>query len=112
MPIGVARLSFGGCLLGLGIAKGGNAEFSDIGGAAALFTGLWFGEAGMASPNRGTFVPDGVLPPPGIGGRSNGAGEAMSERSGGATLRLEFGSATLGAQTLARGCQKASIAPS
>jgi hypothetical protein len=36
--MGVARLSFGGCLLG--IANGGSAEFCDMGGAAALFTGF------------------------------------------------------------------------
>ena len=74
VPIGVARLSFGGCLWG--IANGGSAEFSDMGGAAVLFTGLWLGDAGIASPNRGTFGPDGDFPAPGMGGRSNGAGEA------------------------------------
>ena len=105
VPIGVARLSLGGCLLELGIARGGSAEFSDIGGAAVLFTGLWLGEAGIASPNRGTLAPDCDLAPPGIGGRSSGAGEAISVRSGGSTLRL-LESATLGAQIRARGCQR------
>jgi hypothetical protein len=107
-PIGVARLSFGGCLLG--IANGGRAEFSDMGGAAALLTGLWFGDAGMARPNRGTLLPDCDLPAPGMGGRSNGAGDAMSYRSGASTESLSslfLGSATLGRQAWQRGCQKA-----
>lgn len=38
-PIGVANCSFGGCCLA-GMDSGGRAAFSDIGGAAALFTGL------------------------------------------------------------------------
>ena len=77
-----------------GIANGGRAEFSDIGGAAELFTGLWFGDAGMARPSRGTLLPDCDLPAPGMGGRSNGAGDAMSDRSGASMFLL--GSATLG----------------
>jgi hypothetical protein len=36
--MGVARLNFGGWALG--IDKGGSAGLSNIGGAAALFTGL------------------------------------------------------------------------
>ena len=104
VPIGVARLSLGGCLLG--IASGGRAEFSDMGGAALLFTGLAFGEAGMASPSLGTLLPDAVLPAPGIGGRSNGAGDAISARSGGSTARFELGCATLDTEELARGCQR------
>lgn len=86
----MARLSFGGCLLG--IANGGRAELSDIGGAAALFTGLWFGDAGIASPSRGTLLPDCDRPAPGMGGRSNGAGEAMSVRSGVSTGSLSLSS--------------------
>lgn len=38
VPMGVARLSFGGCCL-CGMDSGGIAEFSDMGGAAALLTG-------------------------------------------------------------------------
>lgn len=91
-PIGVAKLSFGGCFEG--ICKGGRAEFSDIGGAAAELTGRAFGEAGIANPNRGTLLPEPGLPPPGMGGLSNGAGDAMSVRSGGSTVR--FDCATLG----------------
>lgn len=101
-PIGVARLSLGGCLVG--IAKGGRAEFSDIGGAAALLTGRAFGEAGIANPNRGTLFPEDDLPAPGIGGLSNGAGDAMSVRSGGSTVR--FDCATLGSCTQAQGCRR------
>ena len=101
--MGVARLSLGGCLLG--IANGGRAEVSDMGGAAELLTGLWLGDAGMARPNRGTLLPDCDLPAPGMGGRSNGTGDAMSDRSGAPGLFFE--SATLGRQVWQRGCQKA-----
>lgn len=56
-PIGVARLSFGGCWRG-GIDNGGSPEvFSDIGGAAALFTGRAFGEGGIERPSFGTLLP-------------------------------------------------------
>lgn len=66
-----------------------------MGGAAALFTGLWLGDAGIAKPNLGTLLPDCERPAPGIGGRRSGAGEAISARSGG--LRESCGlSATLG----------------
>jgi len=84
-PIGVAIVSLGGPAL-LGMLRGGSAEppASDIGGAATLFTGLWLGEAGMDRPNRGTLLPDcDRLPAPGMGGRSSGAGDAMSMRFGG-----------------------------
>ena len=47
------------------------------GGAAACeFTGRWFGEGGIARPNRG--IRGGLPLFPGIGGLSNGAGDAMS----------------------------------
>lgn len=54
--MGVAKDSFGGCCL-VGMDNGGSAEFSDIGGAAALFTGRWPGDAGIANPSRGTLLP-------------------------------------------------------
>ena len=41
-----------------------------------LATGFTLGEAGMAKPRRGVRVPL-LLRPPGIGGRSSGAGEDM-----------------------------------
>lgn len=55
---------------------------SDIGGAAALFTGRAFGEGGIERPSFGTLLPDCWRLAPGIGGRRRGAGEAMSRRSG------------------------------
>lgn len=67
--------------------SGGRAVFSDIGGAAVLFTGLWLGEAGIARPKRGTLLPDCCRPWPGIGGRNRGAGEAMFDRSFGSSER-------------------------
>ena len=91
-PIGVARLSLGGCFKG--ICRGGRAAFSDTGGAAAELTGRTFGDAGIASPNRGSLPPGVERPAPGMGGLNNGAGEAMSVRSGGSTER--FDCATLG----------------
>lgn len=97
----------GGCLLG--IDSGGSAEPSDTGGAAAELTGLWFGAAGIAKPKRGTLFPKAVLPAPGTGGLSNGAGEAMSPRSGGFAVR--FGSATLGYQAGTRLSKKAGAIP-
>ena len=103
MPIGVANCSFGGCFEG--ICSGGRAEFSDIGGAAALLTGRWAGDTGIASPNRGTLGPEPALPAPGMGGLSNGAGDAMSVRSGGSTVRV--GCATLGGQK--RGCRRRQV---
>jgi hypothetical protein len=54
--------------------------FSDIGGAAALFTGRAFGEGGIERPSFGTRLPDWWRLAPGIGGRRRGAGEAMSIR--------------------------------
>ena len=93
--MGVARLSFGGCCL-CGMESGGIAEFSDMGGAAALLTGRWWGDAGMARPSRGTLLPLCWRPAPGTGGRRRGAGEAMLERSAaGSSERLLF-SATMG----------------
>ena len=80
-PIGVARLSFGGCWRG-GIDNGGRPEvFKDIGGAALLFSGRAFGEGGIERPSFGTLLPDCWRLAPGIGGRRRGAGEAMSIRS-------------------------------
>ena len=89
VPIGVARLSLGGpCRPG--ICKGGMGDiplgFWFIGGAAALLTGLWFGEAGIARPSRGTLG-EAVRLPPGIGGLRSGAGDAISVRSGGSRVR-------------------------
>ena len=52
---GVARLGLGGCCFSTD--KGGMAKFSDISGAAALLTGLWFGEVGIASVDLGTLTP-------------------------------------------------------
>ena len=67
----------------LSLSEGGAAEFSDSGGAAALFTGRWAGDAGIARPSRGTLFAEFPLFAPGIGGRKSGAGDAMSTRSGG-----------------------------
>lgn len=69
-----------------------------MGGAAALLTARWCGEAGIARPKRGTLPPDCDRPAPGMGGRRRGAGEAMSRRSGGSTVRRwdEDGSARAG----------------
>lgn len=91
-PIGVARLSFGGpCLVFvLSVSDGIAAEFSDIGGAAALLTGLWFGEAGIARPSRGTLFAEFPLLAPGIGGRRSGAGDAISTRSGGCWATIGY----------------------
>lgn len=64
--------------------SGGRPDgLSDIGGAAALFTGRAFGEGGMERPSLGTLLPDCWRLEPGIGGRRRGAGEAISRRSGG-----------------------------
>jgi len=88
VPIGVATLNFGGCCLP-GIDRGGKLDMvSLIGGAAALLTGLCPGLAGIAKPNRGSLLPCADRPPPGIGGRSKGAGLAMVERvPGGSSVR-------------------------
>lgn len=82
LPIGVARLSFGGawrgiCNGGRGICIGGGMLGIDMGGAAALLTGLWLGEAGIARPSRGILFALCCLLPA-IGGRRSGAGDAMS----------------------------------
>lgn len=104
-PIGVAKLNFGAC--DLPIAMG---CMSAIGGAAELLTGLWCGEAGIDSPSRGTFGPDCCRGAPGIGGRSSGAGDAISERSGGSTLNL-VASATVGGIAGTRLSEKAGDSP-
>lgn len=65
-----------------------------MGGAAALLTGRWCGEAGIESPNRGTFCADFCAP--GMGGRRRGAGDAMSERSSGSTLSFEVSATVKG----------------
>lgn len=41
----------------MGIDSGGGAEASTMGGAAALFTGRWLGEEGIARPSLGTLPP-------------------------------------------------------
>ena len=87
-PMGVARLSFGGRFVG--IASGGNADVSEIGGAAALLTALWCGDDGIASPSLGSLFAGCVRAPPGIGGRSSGAGDAMSNLSGCSTRSLAW----------------------
>lgn len=74
VPMGVARLSLGGCWR-CGMDKGGMAEFSDMGGAAELLTARWWGEAGMDRPRRGNLGPLCWRPPPGTGGRNKGTGE-------------------------------------
>jgi hypothetical protein len=85
--MGVARLSLGGPALP-GIMSGGRAAppTSDMGGAAALLTGLWLGEAGMERPSLGPLLLD-CERAPGMGGRRRGAGDAMSARPGGSTAR-------------------------
>jgi hypothetical protein len=83
LPMGVARLNLGNCWRE-GIESGGRPDvLSDMGGAAALFTGRAFGEGGIERPSFGTLLPDCWRLAPGIGGRRRGAGEAMSRRSGG-----------------------------
>ena len=84
VPIGVARLSFGGpCLPGMDKAKGGNLEDENgTCGGTELSTGRWFGEAGIASPSLGSFWPP-CDRPPGMGGLRSGTGEAMSAPLGG-----------------------------
>lgn len=86
----------------LSVSDGTAAEFSDMGGAAALLTGLWFGDAGMDSPRRGILFAELPLLAPGIGGRSSGAGDAMSTRSGGgcATIGYACGGRRRGAEPL------------
>lgn len=76
--MGVARLSFGGCCR-VGMVRAGFATdvLLAMAGAAALLTGLWAGEAGMARPSLGIRLPDCARPAPGTGGRRNGTGEAM-----------------------------------
>lgn len=74
----------------LSVSEGRAAEFSDMGGAAALFTGLWFGEAGIARPRRGTLFAEFPRFAPGIGGRRSGAGDAMSTRSGGCWATIGY----------------------
>lgn len=73
LPMGVARLSFGGAFRGM--YSGGIA--CDSGG----FTGLTFGEGGMARPSLGVLAPLWFLVP-GMGGLSNGAAEDMSILAG------------------------------
>jgi hypothetical protein len=75
VPMGVARLNLGGWALG--IDNGGSAGLSSIGGAAALLTGLWLGDAGIARPSRGSLFADPARPAPGTGGRSSGTGDAI-----------------------------------
>lgn len=74
LPIGVASCSFGRA--GLEDICPGICSFNPP--SWEPLTGLALGDGGIASPNRGTL---GALPPrlPGIGGRSNGAGEDMLE---------------------------------
>lgn len=103
VPDGVAKLNFGGCLLG--IANGGNCDVSAIGGAAELFTGRWFGEGGIESPNFGILPPTCDRCAPGIGGRSSGAGDAILDLSGGVAPSA-FGSATVGRIHCCRGRQR------
>lgn len=105
--MGVARLSFGGAWRA-GMDNGGTAASFVIGGAAALLTGRWLGDEGIARPSRGTLPPC-WRPAPGMGGRRSGAGEDMMARSTSAA-REGFGSARVG-----RGVQrlsKRSAAPS
>ena len=104
-PMGVAKLSLGAC--GRPMPMGGR---SDMGGAAELLTGLWCGDAGIDSPSRGTLGPDCCRWAPGMGGRRRGAGDAMSERSGGSTLSLVV-SATVGGVMGTRLSEKAGCAP-
>lgn len=74
VPIGVARLSFGGACLG--ISRGGGAC------RTLLCKGRAFGEAGIARPNFG--IREELFPLlPGIGGRNKGAGDAILAGSGG-----------------------------
>lgn len=73
-PIGVARLSFGGPALGM--ESGGRPTLLAMGGAAPLLTGLWLGDAGMASPRRGTLLAE-PCRPPGTGGCRSGTPEAI-----------------------------------
>lgn len=86
VPMGVAKLSFGGpCLPGMAKAKGGNLEDGcGICGGAGLSTGLWLGEAGIASPSLGSFWPD-CARPPGTGGRRSGTEDAMFAPLGGSS---------------------------
>lgn len=69
VPIGVANDNFGGG--GRPDCCEGNPDI-----CTALFNGLTLGEGGIASPNLGVRLPLDCLPP-GIGGRSKGAGEDM-----------------------------------
>lgn len=82
------------------------AEFSDMGGAAALLTGRWLGEAGMARPNRGAPAP--CRRAPGMGGRSRGAGEAILDLS--AVESSESSGATTGkySKRLSKRCSEPS----
>lgn len=67
--MGVANDSFGRD--GRADCCGGRLEI-----CMALFRGLTFGDGGMARPSRGVRVPL-LCRPPGIGGRSKGAGDDM-----------------------------------
>lgn len=91
--MGVARLNFGGGWRA-GMDSGGIAAMFDMGGAAALLTGRWLGDEGIARPSRGTLPPC-WRPAPGMGGRRSGAGEDMMARSTSAA-REELSSATMG----------------
>lgn len=64
--MGVANDNFGGACRG--ISRGGTA--------CEFMTGLWLGDAGIARPSFGIRVPL-LFRPPGIGGRSKGAGDAI-----------------------------------
>lgn len=92
--MGVARLSFGGACL-VGMESGGMAGLFNMGGAAALLTGRWLADDGIARPSRGTLPADCCRAAPGMGGRSSGAGEDMIARSA-SVEREGLSSATVG----------------
>lgn len=50
-----------------------------------MLTGFAFGEGGIARPNLGVLAPP-ALRPPGIGGRSKGAGDDILGREAGSLL--------------------------
>jgi hypothetical protein len=75
VPMGVANLSCGGVGRDAGRCNWGISG-TGAGAFSFPFTGLMFGDGGIARPSRGVRAPL-LLRPPGTGGRSSGAGDDM-----------------------------------
>lgn len=76
LPEGVASCNLGG--VGREEGRGGWVRGARSGMVLLPATGFWLGDGGMASPRRGVLAPPPARFPPGIGGRSRGAGEDIA----------------------------------